>query len=55
MSRLLIYGIYYNFQTSQLSSVQDLDTDMFKCDFVYIVNDTLLFYILYILAICFDL
>ena len=55
MSQHLIYAICYNFETPQLSTVQDLDRHMFKCDFLSIVNNTLLFYILYILAICFDL
>ena len=55
MSQHLIYAIYYNFETPQLSTVQDIDRHMFKRDFLSIVNNTLLFYILYILAICFDL
>ena len=51
----LIYAIYYNLKTAQLSNVQDLDREMFQHDFLSIVNNNLLFYILYILAICFDL
>ena len=51
----LLYAIYYNLKTPELSNVQDLHRDMFQCDFLSIVNNNLLFYILYILAICFDL